>query len=130
MVSNLLTLGTVTLYPFGTITLGPGTQSFDIESFFYAVDLDLHQMLATLKIAAELVVYGYYAANGQQTPIKTLPYVPTGLFTAEMQQTTGLGDFKGLSSFTVALKTATGLIGLVTSQGVFRIDNLKHRNCE
>lgn len=130
MVTDLITLGSLTLYPFGTITPGPGTESFDIESFYYAVDLDLHETLLPVKIAAEVVIFGYYAANGQQTPMKTLTYVPGSGLNSEMEPATGFSDFKSLSSVTIALKTVVGLIGLLTSQGVFRIDDLKHRNCE
>lgn len=130
MLTNLLYLGQLSLYPFGTITRGPGTKTFDIESFWYAVDIDLHEAFAEVKAGAEIVAYGTYASNGDQTPVKTLTYVPKGVLNAAMMQATGLEDFKGLNSFTIALKTVVGLQGLLTSQSVLTIDDLEHRNCE
>lgn len=129
MITNLLTLGKLSLYPFGTITPGPGIKTFNIESFWYSAILDLHMTLLDVQVAAEIVAYGYYA-NGQQTPVKTLTYVPSGSVNAPMVQATGLEEFKGLTSFTVALKTVSGLLSLLTSQGFLAIDDLTHRNCK
>lgn len=130
MLTNLLQLGSISLYPFGTITPGPGTKTFSVESFWYAVDIDLHEALAEVKAGAEIVAYGTYASNGDQTPVKTLTYVPQGILNAPMMQATGFDEFKDLESFTIALKTVVGLQGLLTSQSVLTIDDLKHRNCE
>ena len=67
MAQNPVTMGQVTLTPFGTISTGPGVKSFDLSSFYFGCVIDLQNSQVTTSEGCTIAVTGYHV-NGKQVP--------------------------------------------------------------
>ncbi|EMC93118.1 hypothetical protein BAUCODRAFT_158882 [Baudoinia panamericana UAMH 10762] len=123
MEGDLVQLGVVTLNPFGSMTLAPGTKAFDAKSFFFGCVVDLEQAAATISSGCTISVTAF-TIYGQQVPVATFAFAPTmeignPLTFAQLPST-----FSLLKNITFGIADAS----VATAQTVLDIDDFVHCN--
>ena len=123
MPQDLVTLGQVTLTPFGEISTGPGVKSFDLSSFYFGCVTNLENSLVTTSTGCTIAVTGY-KYNGQQVPEATFAFAPAQTIGAPPALASLPSSYVGLKNVTIGIASAA----VLAAETIVDIDDLVHCN--
>jgi len=123
MAQSLVTMGDVTLTPFGEMLVGPGVKFFDLSSFYFGCIIDLQNAQATTSVGCTIAVTGYYY-NDKQVPEATFAFAPDQLAGAPLALASLPPTYTGLKNITIGVAGAA----VLAAETVLIIDDLVHCN--
>lgn len=123
MLTDLLSIDSLTFQPFGYLIADNQTKLFNLNSLYFGCTINTHSPAVQTNQACTAYIIGYYE-NGAQGPMQTYSFSPESGTNSPMQLVSLPSTYQKLSRVVLSIASAA----VSVSQGILNVDNVQHCN--